>query len=380
MTIFSLTEDELRQRRSLKWRTYDPDVLPLWVAEMDSAVIPAVRQSLDEALDRGDTGYPFGTDYGDAYRASAASRWGLQLAPEQVRRGGDVMNAVLCVLEAVTNPGDGVVITTPVYAPFWQVTGGYRRRRRTVPVPLADAGRLDLAALAQAFAPDDVTAFLLCSPHNPTGTVHTAEELAAVAALCDANGVRLIVDEIHAWLVDPGTTFVPTLSVPEAQRAVVVVSAGKAWNLAAFKAGLYVAGTEALDVLDALPPLANQSTGHLGSIAHTAALRHGQDWVDQVCVEVAANKQLLSDLLHNLVPGAEYTPRPGTYLAWVDCSALGLTLPVRHFHDVGRVAFSPGRTFSPDHSQFVRVNLAASPALITQAVERMAQSLRRAAA
>lgn len=378
MTILSLTEAELRQRRSLKWRTYDPDVLPLWVAEMDTAVLPEVRAELNRALDAGDTGYPFGTEYGDAYRASAASRWGLELAAEQVRRGGDVMNAVLCVLEAVTNPGDGVVITSPVYPPFWQVTGGYRRR--TVPVPLTPAGRLDLDALAAAFAADDVTAFLLCSPHNPTGTVHTAEELAAVAELCDANGVRLIVDEIHAWLVDPGTEFVPTLSVPAAQRAVVLVSAGKAWNLAAFKAGLYIAGTEALDVLDALPPLANQSTGHLGSIAHTAALRHGQDWVDQVSVEVAANKQLLSDLLHNLVPSARYTPGPGTYLAWVDCTELGLTLPVRHFQEVGRVAFSPGRSFSPDHSQFVRVNLAASPAIITQAVERMASSLRRVAA
>lgn len=378
MTIFSLTEDELRQRQCLKWRTYDPDVLPLWVAEMDTAVIPAVRRALEEALDNGDTGYPHGTGYADAYRATASSRWGLELASDQVRRGGDVMNAVLCVLEAVTNPGEGVVITAPVYRPFWQVTGGYRRR--TVPVPLSPAGRLDLDALAEAFAADDVTAFLLCSPHNPTGTVHTAEELAAVAELCDANGVRLIVDEIHAWLVDPGTTFVPTLSVPAAQRAVVVVSAGKAWNLAAFKAGLYVAGRDAVDVLDALPPLAGQSTGHLGSIAHTAALRHGQEWVDQVCVEVAANKQLLSDLLHNLVPGAHYTPQPGTYLAWVDCTELGLALPVRHFLETGSVAFSPGRDFSPAHAQFVRINLAASPALITRAVERMASSLRRQAA
>lgn len=140
MTIFSLTEAELRQRRSLKWCTYDADVLPLWVAEMDSAVLPAVRESLDAALDRGDTGYPYGDDYADAYRAGAAARWGLDLGAEQVRRGGDVMNAVLCVLEATTDPGDGIVITAPVYPPFWQVTAGYRRR--TVAVPLTDQGRL----------------------------------------------------------------------------------------------------------------------------------------------------------------------------------------------------------------------------------------------
>ena len=375
MTIFSLTEAELRQRRSLKWCTYDPDVLPLWVAEMDSAVLPAVRASLDAALDRGDTGYPYGTDYPDAYRASAAARWGLHLEPHQLRLGGDVMNAVLCVLEATTDPGDGIVITAPVYPPFWQVTGGYRRR--TVPVALTPEGRLGLDALADAFAAPDVTAFLLCSPHNPTGTVHTAAELTAVAELCDAHGVQLVVDEIHAWLVDPGTDFVPTLSVPAAQRAVVVVSAGKSWNLAAFKAGLYIAGSEAGRVLRALPPLATQSTGHLGAIAHATALRDGQGWVDQVCAEVAENKRLLSDLLHALVPGARYRAQPGTYLAWVDCSALGLDDPYRHFLDRGRVAFSGGRNFSPDHGQWVRINLAASPAMITRAVERMASSLRR---
>ncbi|MBK8445760.1 MAG: aminotransferase class I/II-fold pyridoxal phosphate-dependent enzyme [Micropruina sp.] len=374
MTIFCLTESDLRQRRSLKWRTYAPDVLPLWVAEMDAAVQPAVRRELDAALDRGDTGYPWGDDYADAYRASAAARWGVQLDPAQLRRGGDVMNAVLNILEKVTEPGDGIVITAPVYPPFWQVTSEYRRR--TVAVDLTPQGRLDLDALEQAFAADDVTAFLLCSPHNPTGTVHTADELAAVASLCERHGVRLVVDEIHAWLVDPGTTFVPVLSLPEASRALVAISAGKSWNLAAFKAGLYVGGENAGDVLDHLPPLATQSTGHLGAIAHAAALRDEQAWVDQACVEIAANKQLLNDLLHALVPGARYRPEPGTYLAWVDCTELGLSNPARHFEQVGRVAFSPGANFSPAHGQYVRVNLATSPAIITHAVECIASSLR----
>lgn len=374
MTIFFLTEAELRERRSLKWRTYEPDVLPLWVAEMDAAIQPAVRRELIAAMDRGDTGYPWGNDYADAYRASALLRWGLELDPAQVRRGGDVMNAVLCVLETTTKPGDGIVVTGPVYPPFWQVTSGYRRH--TVPVDLTPAGRLDLAALERAFAADDVTAFLLCSPHNPTGTVHTADELAALAVLCDRYRVRLVVDEIHAWLIDPGATFVPVLSVPEASNAVVLVSAGKCWNLAAFKAGLYVAGEGAIDVLDALPPLANHSTGHMGAMAHAVALRAEQGWLDQVCVEIAANKQLLADLLQALVPGAHYRPEPGTYLAWVDCTALGLDDPVRHFEQIGRVAFSPGLHFSPAHQQWVRINLATSQLMITQAVERMAGSLR----
>ncbi len=375
MTIFSLDLQELRQRRSLKWQTYAPDVLPLWVAEMDVAMAPPVRAALDAALDLGDTGYPSGTSYPEAFAALAGDRWGWEVdVARQVRRGGDVMNAVLCSLEAFTDPGDGIVINPPVYPPFRQVAGGYRRR--IVEVPLSDAGRLDLAGLEAAFATQRPRAYLLCSPHNPTGTVHTRDELTAVVELCNRFDVRLIVDEIHECLIDPGTEFVPLLSVPGSERAVSITSAGKAWNLAGFKAGLYVFGDEAADELDRMPPLWSQSTGHLGAIAHTAALTHCQPWVDEVGVEVAANKELLAELLTAMLPAARYEPAPGTYLAWVDCTDLGLADPAGWFLEHGRVAFSPGTNFGPAHAQWVRVNLATSPEIITEAVQRMVRAVR----
>lgn len=375
MTIFSLPLEDLQQRLSLKWRTYDPDVLPLWVAEMDCAMLPAVRAELDAAFDRGDTGYPAGTRYPEAFARMAATRWDWTVDPAtQIRRGGDVMNAILCVLEALTDPGDGIVINPPVYPPFQQVAGGYRRR--IVAVPLTATGRLDLTAIEGALSAERPRAYLLCSPHNPTGTVHSLAELTALVALCTRYDVRLIVDEIHACLVDPGVAFVPALTVPGSERVIVITSAGKAWNLAGFKAGLYVVGPGATDLFGQLPPLASQSTGHLGAIAHSAALEHGQEWVDQVGVEVAANKELLCDLLVSHVPAAVYEPAPGTYLAWVDCTPLRLSDPSAFFVKHGRVAFSPGRHFAATHQQWVRVNLATSPAIITEAVERMATALR----
>jgi cysteine-S-conjugate beta-lyase len=374
MALLSVPLEELRTRQSIKWRLYDPDILPMWVAEMDTRLHPSVKQTVSEALDRSDTGYAHGTAYAEAFAAMAASRWHWELTPQtQIRRGPDVMSSILGVLLAVTQPGDAVVINSPVYAPFREVITGYGRR--ILEAPLSPAGRLDLSALEKVFTGTDTpAAYLLCSPHNPTGTVHTAAELTSAMALANKSGVGVIADEIHACLVDPGTEFVPVQTVPGGERAVTVTSAGKAWNLAGFKAGLVIAGPEATAVL-AAPPVAGQSTAHLANLAHTAALVHAQDWVDELVVEIAANKQLLAAELGQHLPGAVYRPAPGTYLAWVDCSELGLPSPARTFRDRGRVALSSGSQFSRSHQQWVRINLACSPDLIREGVQRMAASL-----
>lgn len=375
MPLLSLSSTELRARQSLKWRTYPADVLPMWVAEMDVAMHPAVRDTILAAIDRGDTGYPHGTAYAEAYAAMAHARWNWTVdVAVQMRRAGDVMNSILAVLEATTDPGDAVVINPPIYPPFRQVVSGYRRR--ICEAALTPAGRLDLAALEVAFAgPDRPKAYLLCSPHNPTGAVHTAAELTEVMALAARYGVRVVVDEIHACLVDPGTEFVPLLTLPGGEEAISVTSAGKAWNLAGFKAGLIIAGSAATGVLADLPPLAQQSTGHLANLAHTTALTDAQEWIDELVIELAANKRLLAAELAEHLPQVRYTPTEGTYLAWADCSELGLDDPARSFRERGRVAFSPGRHFAPSHQQWVRINLACSPELVVEGVRRMAASL-----
>lgn len=375
MSLLSLPIAELRNRQSLKWCTYPQDVLPMWVAEMDVAMQAPVRAALLAAIERGDTGYPHGTAYAEAFGAMAAARWGWDLdVPGQVRRAGDVMNSVLAVLEATTEPGDAVVINPPVYPPFRQVIAGYRRR--IVEAKLTPAGRLDLTTLEAAFTgPEHPKAYLLCSPHNPTGAVHTEAELTAVMALAGRHGVRVIVDEIHACIVDPGTTFVPLLTVPGGDQAISVTSAGKAWNLAGFKAGLIIAGAATTAVLADLPPLAQQSSGHVANLMHTVALAEAQDWVDQLAVELAANKALLAAELVEHLPLACYIPAEGTYLAWVDCTRLGLANPAREFLETGRVAFSPGINFGTDQRQWVRINLACSPELVVEGVARMAATV-----
>ncbi|MFV0406530.1 MAG: MalY/PatB family protein [Propioniciclava sp.] len=374
MTLLHLTETELRARTSMKWRAFPPDVLPLWVAEMDVQQHPAVQAALAEAIALGDTGYPCGTGYADAYADMAAQRWGWRPAPEQMRRSGDVMNTMLSFVLGNTAEGDHILINPPIYPPFRQIVTGYRRH--LTEAHLTPAGRLDLDAIAAALdGPDHPTAYLLCSPHNPTGTLHTAAELAAVAILCAERQVLLIVDEIHAPLVDPGESFVPILSLPEGQQAVVAFSAGKGWSLAALKGGVMIRGQEAASVFERMPPLANQSTGQFATLAHTAALRHAQGWVDELMSEVASNKELLGSLLAEQLPQVQYQRGPATYLGWLDCSELGLPDPRQHFLDAGRVALNHGQDFGSEYAQFVRINLATSPELVTEAIRRMAASL-----
>src|SRR5690606_17222225 len=233
------TLPELRERTSIKWRAYGPDVLPLWVAEMDCALAPPVARAVTEAVGRGDTGYPAGTAYPEALAAFAAERrsWdGLDVA--RARLVPDVMIGVVEVLRLLTGPGDAVVVTPPVYGPFFAFVAS--AGRAVVDAPLGADGRLDLDALAAAFARarelGPRPAFLLCNPHNPTGVVHTRSELEQVAALAREHGVRIVSDEIHAPLVLPGARFTPMVSV--ADDAIALTSASKAFNLAGLKAAV----------------------------------------------------------------------------------------------------------------------------------------------
>ncbi|MFJ7147354.1 MalY/PatB family protein [Streptomyces sp. NPDC100445] len=372
--------ERLRRRTSMKWRTYPDDVLPLWVAEMDVPLAEPVVRAVTDALALGDTGYPAGTAYAEALAAFAAERWGWDgLAVGRTAIVPDVMLGVVEMLKLVTGPGDPVIVNPPVYPPFFQFVGNLDRR--VVPAPL-DAGlRIDLPALEETFraaaAGPGRAAFLLCSPHNPTGTVHTAAELTAVAALAERYGVRVVADEIHAPLVAPGVTFVPYLSVPGAGRGLSLMSATKGWNLAGLKAALAVAGPEAAADLARLPEEVGHGPSHLGVIAHTAALREGTAWLDALLAGVLDNRRLLTGLLAEHLPAVRVHPAEATYLAWLDCRALGLgDDPARVFLDRGRVALSPGPPFGPGGAGHARLNLATAPAVLTEAVRRMAASSR----
>ncbi|MCX4767094.1 aminotransferase class I/II-fold pyridoxal phosphate-dependent enzyme [Streptomyces sp. NBC_01275] len=375
-----LTLDRLRCRTSMKWRRYPADVLPLWVAEMDVPLAGPVVRAVADALALGDTGYPEGAGYAEALAAFAAERWGWHgLAVERTAIVPDVMLGVVEMLKLVTGPGDPVIVNPPVYPPFFPFVT--HLDRRIAEAPLGVDGRLDLDVLERAYRRavegGGRAAHLLCSPHNPTGAVHTAQELTAVAALAERYGVRVVADEIHAPLTAVGVDFVPWLSVPGAERGLSLMSASKAWNLAGLKAAVAVAGPEAAADLALLPEEVGHGPSHVGVLAHTAALRDGTPWLDALLTGLDDNRRLLSQLLAERLPGVLHRPGEATYLAWLDCRALGLgDDPAEVFLERGRVALSSGPEFGTGGAGHVRLNLATSPEILTEGVRRMASAVR----
>jgi cysteine-S-conjugate beta-lyase len=369
---------QLRRRRSVKWQAYPADVLPVWVAEMDTPLAEPIAAALVSAVERGDSGYAQPNGLPEAFAGFAGRRYGWSPDPAAMRLVPDVMSGIVQVVQRLSEPGDAVVLNTPAYPPFFEWLN--RIERRIVHSPLGEDFRIDVDRLESDFAAG-ARVYLLCNPHNPTGVVHTPEELRAIAELAERHGVRVIADEIHAPLVYPEAVHTPfaSLDAPAAARSVTMSSASKAWNLAGLKAALAVPGPEAASVVAAISHEVSMQAALPGVLASEAAFDAGEPWLAELLAALDLNRGLLAELLAEHLPGVVYQRPAGTYLAWLDCRALGLGEdPAAAFLESGRVALSPGPSFGPPGRGFARFKLAASPEHVTEAVRRMARAVETA--
>jgi cysteine-S-conjugate beta-lyase len=369
----------LRRRRSAKWQTYPADVLPLTISETDFAIAEPIAEVLRDAVSRSDTGYAMPVPVlGEAIAGFAAARWGWPVEPGLVTAVTDVSTGCAGLLRACCGPGDAVVISPPVYPPFfdWVAEAGARLIEAPLRQDQSGMWRLDLDGLRDAFRARPAV-YLLCSPHNPVGRVHDRGELEAVVQLAHEHGVRVISNEIHAPLVLEGASFAPFLTVPgAADIAVSLLSASKGWNLGGLKCAAIVAGSAAMQaVVGQLPRDGRWRIGHFGVLATVAALTAGQPWLDALLATLGIRRRQLGDLLAAL-PDVRWQPPQATYLAWLDCRRIGEgDQPRNAFLDRGRVALEPGPRFGPPGSGFVRLNFGTSEAVLSEAIERMASAL-----
>lgn len=383
LQVKALSLAELRERTSEKWREYPADVLPLFVAETDFPLAPAITEALQRAVEIGDTGYMASkTPLAAAFAGFASRRYGWEPDPARIRSTADVSMGIVEILRRVTQPGERVVVTPPVYPPFYDLVeeAGAEIER----VPLRDTGtrwELDLDGIRAAFY-DGATAIVLCNPHNPTGTVHDRDSLAALAELAEEFGAAVVSDEIHAPLAQPGAGFTPFLAVSDAAQRVgyAVVSASKAFNLAGLKCALMVtADDETSAVVRGLPVEVEWRTGQFGLLAAVAAFSEESDpWLDGLLRTLDENRVLLEDLLAAHLPGARYRIPDAGYLAWIDLSALGWgDNPARRILRDAKVALHFGPAFGDEGAGHVRLNFGTSPEILTEAIERIAALVGR---
>jgi cysteine-S-conjugate beta-lyase len=372
--------ETLHRRISEKWGTYPADVLPMFVAEMDFPLAPEIKAALHEAVETGDTGYvnPGDTRAAAAFASFAQDVWGWS---PQVHRMGvttDVSVVIVESLRRLVPPGAGVIITPPVYRPFFDFVpeaGG-----TVVEVPLLDDGTayaLDLGGIDRALAAG-ARGVLLCNPHNPVGLVHSREELTELSAIVARHGGFVVSDEIHAPLTHGGHVFTPYLTVSGQARehGIAAESGSKAFNLAGLKTAFFVAESDGMaKLVTGLPRDVTYRAGLFGLIATRTGFASGREWLQATVAAIEHNVTLLEQQLAARLPAVRLRRPDASYLAWLDMSALGWgDDPARFALDRARVALSSGPAFGPPGAGHARMNLACAPATVTEAVTRLARA------
>ena len=372
-----------RPSRGEKWTTYPDDVLPLWVADMDFPIAEPIRRVLRFAVERSDLGYPIHpapTAIPDLTAERMQRLHGWSVAPERVEILADVVQGMFTAVHQFSEPGDGVVVQTPIYPPFLGAVAKQGRRLDENPLALGASGyAIDFDRL-RSETDARTRIVLLCNPHNPTGRVFRREELEPLAELALERDWWVVSDEIHQDLLYPGYRHVPfaSLSREVEARTITLTAASKAFNIAGLRCGVAIFGSdEAKRRFCALPRHIRGGIGMLGIEALEAAWRYSEPWLDEVRDYLAANRAFVIDTVREEIPGVALHPPEATYLAWLDFRALDLRpSPFAFFLEKAKVALSDGATFGAPGRGFARINFATSRAILADALERMAKALR----
>ncbi|MGR3514559.1 MAG: MalY/PatB family protein [Paracoccaceae bacterium] len=353
----------------------DPDMIPMWVADMDFKAAPPILAALQREIDRGVLGY----FTNPALVAAAVGSWyetkhGWSVDPDWVRFTHGVVNGYGVALATFTEPGDEVIVFSPVYHAFFRQIEAMGRVAKESPLVLKDGlFHMDLEGLAASLTGRE-TALTLCTPHNPGGRIWTSDELRAVAAFCAEHDLLLISDEIHMDLVFPGDVFVPTaIAAPDCgDRLVALTAASKGFNLAGGETGfMVVPDPELRKKVDAVMVDREATPNRFGMMMTQAAFTECSDWSEAVRGYIAENFRIFAERIGAL-PGVSVMPMRATYLSWVDFTSLGMTdaeLISRMLE--ARVAPEKGTKFRYGGSGHLRFNLALPRPTLLTAIERI---------
>lgn len=376
--------DQINPRRgtnSYKWDSCpDPDVLPLWVADMDFQTAPAIIEALQKRVAQGIFGYTrVPQSYYEAVNQWFATRHDWQIHPDRIIYTSGVVPAISAIIKALTRPGDKVIVQTPVYNCFFSSIRNNHCAQ--VNSPLRRVGttyEIDFDDLEQKAADPAARILLLCNPHNPAGRVWTREELTRIGEICLRNDVIVLSDEIHCELVMPGHRYTPFASINEdfLKNSITCISPSKAFNIAGLQIANIVCADPARRALIDRAINDNEvcDVNPFGVIATEAAYREGADWLDQLIVYLHDNYQYMQQYCAEHLPDFPLTTLEGTYLVWMDTTALGIGSEVleKRLLTEAHLWLNAGTMYGPEGEGFMRWNIACPRATLTEALTRFA--------
>ena len=365
----------------IKWRYYDRDALPMWVADMDFRSPEPVVRALRERVEHGIFGYAEEPcELRDLIVNRLQRMYGWQVAPEAIVFLPGIVTGFNLVCAAFASPGDGVLVQTPVYPPILSAPRNHRLVRQATELVRGADGRysIDLDAF-EASISDRSRLFLLCNPHNPVGRVFTPAELGGMADICLRHDLLICSDEIHCDLVFSGHPHTPIAALDPAiaARTITLMAPSKTYNIAGLNCSFAV--VENADLRKQLQAGRAGMVGDVNLLGFTAALaayRDGQPWLDELLGYLEGNRDLLVDYVNQRLPGVRTIAPEGAYLAWLDCRQANLPgKPFDFFLDRARVAVNDGATFGQGGEGFVRLNFGCPRSLLLKGLERMRAGL-----
>jgi len=371
--------DRLRSSLGIKWTKYEPDVLPAFVADMDFASDPRIGAAIADLATRGDLGYLFHhlDQLPEVWAAWMKRRHGVDLDIERMWNFTGALHAVETVIELMTEPGDGIVILPPVYHVFQNIiTSG---SREVINSPLAADGSLDAESLARVCAEARPKAILLSQPHNPTGRIFTAAELAAIADVAEEHDLIVMSDEVWADLALAPHRHLPTVSEPRlADRTLTIGAASKAFNLAGLSCAMVHIGHPGVQArLEAASDHLIGRPSSLSAAGVVTAWTECEDWLETTCEQIAANAVHLGERLAAEAPEVGYVHPEAGYLAWLDLRETGLgDLPAELLLEHG-LALNEGEEFGPGGIGHARLNIATYPDILDQLIDRLVEAIRK---
>ncbi|MCL2079923.1 MAG: pyridoxal phosphate-dependent aminotransferase [Oscillospiraceae bacterium] len=352
-----------------------PDILPMWVADMDFPAPPEVLEDIQKSVLHGIFGYTEPTDgYYNAVSDWFASRFGYRVTRHEIVKAPGVVFALAQIVRAFTAPGDAIMIQTPVYHPFYSLIRDNGRALVTNPLRYGGGKYfIDFEDFERKIVQNKVKLFLLCSPHNPVGRVWTKSELDGLNRICSKYGVIVVSDEIHCDFVWDGHTHTCFGLLDE--NAVIATAPSKTFNLAGLQASnIFIKNVKLREKLSAeIKRSGYDNLNTLGLAACKSAYTHGGAWLDDLRAYLMANIRLVQDFLAQRLSKIKPVPTEGTYLMWLDFSAYGLGQAEldRRMTQEAKLWLNSGTMFGADGEGFLRLNVACPRSVLTDALARL---------